>query len=54
MHTENSVNLMCLKDVHRSFIVGEIEVRVLRGVDLNVHAGELLIIQESRVPAKAP
>ncbi len=45
MNMEKNINLMCLKDVHRSFIVGEIEVRVLRGVDLDVHAGELLIIQ---------
>ncbi|MFH1985238.1 MAG: ABC transporter ATP-binding protein [Pseudomonadota bacterium] len=37
--------LMRLTDIHRTFIVGEVEVKVLRGVDLDVHAGELLIIQ---------
>lgn len=37
--------LMHLKDIHRVFTLGEVEVRVLRGVDLDIHAGELLIVQ---------
>ena len=42
--TDNG-HLMRLTDVHRTFIVGEVEVRVLRGVDLDIYAGELLIIR---------
>lgn len=42
--TSNHV-LMKLEDVHRTFQVGEIAVHVLRGVDLDIFAGELLIIQ---------
>lgn len=41
---ENKV-LMQLKDVHRTFTVGEVDVHVLRGIDLNIYAGELLIIK---------
>lgn len=37
--------LMQLRDVHRTFTVGEIDVHVLRGVNLDVYAGELLIIK---------
>ncbi len=37
--------LMKLEDVHRTFQVGEVAVHVLRGVDLDVYAGELLLIQ---------
>jgi putative ABC transport system ATP-binding protein len=37
--------LMRLKDVRRDFIVGEVEIQVLRGVNLNIYPGELLIIQ---------
>jgi len=37
--------LMCLKDVHRSFTVGEVDVHVLRGVNLDIYAKELLIIK---------
>ena len=37
--------LMKLEDVHRTFQVGEIAVHVLRGVTLDIYAGELLIIQ---------
>lgn len=37
--------LMRLKDVHKNFLVGEVEVRVLRGVNLDIRAGELLIIK---------
>ncbi|MBU0946860.1 MAG: ABC transporter ATP-binding protein [Proteobacteria bacterium] len=36
---------MKLENVHRTFQVGEIAVHVLRGVDLDIYAGELLIIQ---------
>lgn len=41
----NSPVLMKLENVHRTFQVGEIAVHVLRGVDLDIYAGELLIIQ---------
>ncbi len=41
----NSPVLMKLENVHRTFQVGEIAVHVLRGVDLDVYAGELLVIQ---------
>jgi putative ABC transport system ATP-binding protein len=41
----NSPVLMTLENVHRTFQVGEIDVHVLRGVDLDIYAGELLIIQ---------
>lgn len=41
---ENNV-LMHLTNVHRTFTVGEVEVHVLRGVDLDIYEGELLIIQ---------
>ncbi len=41
----NSPILMKLENVHRTFQVGEIAVHVLRGVDLDIYAGELLIIQ---------
>ena len=37
--------LMDLVDVHRTFTVGEVEVRVLRGINLNIFDGELLIIR---------
>lgn len=36
---------MHLTDVHRSFTVGEVEVHVLRGVNLNIYEEELLVIQ---------
>ncbi|MBU1140763.1 MAG: ABC transporter ATP-binding protein [Proteobacteria bacterium] len=36
---------MKLENVHRTFQVGEIAVHVLRGIDLDIFAGELLIIQ---------
>jgi len=36
--------LMQLADVHRTFTVGEVDVHVLRGVELTVHTRELLII----------
>jgi putative ABC transport system ATP-binding protein len=45
MNQKSNGHLMRLADVHRSFIVGEVEVRVLRGVDLDIHAGELFIIR---------
>ena len=35
---------MSLAGVHRTFTVGEVDVHVLRGVDLTVNSGELLII----------
>ena len=42
--TESNV-LMELRDVHRTFTVGEVDVHVLRGIDLDIYAGELLIIK---------
>lgn len=36
--------LMHLQDVHKTFLMGEVEVPVLRGVDLHIHENELLII----------
>jgi len=44
MGKENNGYLMRLTDVHRTFTMGEVEVRVLRGVDLDIYAGELLIV----------
>ncbi len=41
---DNNV-LMHLADVHRTFKVGEVDVHVLRGVDLDIYERELLIIQ---------
>lgn len=35
---------MSLQDVHKTFLMGEVEVPVLRGVDLQIHENELLII----------
>ncbi len=37
MGTENNGYLMRLTDVHRTFTMGEVEVRVLRGVDLDIY-----------------
>lgn len=37
--------LMHLEGVHRTFMVGEIDVHVLRGVDLDIYEKELLIIK---------
>ncbi len=37
--------LMQLRDIHRTFTVGEVDVRVLRGVDLDIYQEELLIIK---------
>lgn len=37
--------LMHLKGVHRTFTVGEVDVHVLRGVDLDIYEKELLIIK---------
>ena len=37
--------LMHLEGVHRTFTVGEIDVHVLRGVDLDIYEKELLIIK---------
>lgn len=36
--------LMSLTEVHRTFTVGEVDVHVLRGIDLTVNSEELLII----------
>ncbi len=36
--------LMQLKDVHRTFLMGEVKVPVLRGVNLDIYQDELLII----------
>ena len=44
MAKANNGFLINLKDVHRTFTMGEVEVKVLRGIDLDVNAGELLII----------
>ena len=38
-------SLIELADVHRTFTVGEVEVHVLRGIDLSINAEEFLIIQ---------
>lgn len=35
---------MEIEDVHRTFLMGEVEVPVLRGVNLEIYANELLII----------
>ncbi len=37
--------LMHLVDIHRTFTVGEVDVHVLRGVDLDIYQEELLVIQ---------
>ncbi len=36
--------LMSLKNVHKTFTMGEVKVPVLRGVDLDIYPNELLII----------
>jgi putative ABC transport system ATP-binding protein len=36
--------LMKIEDVHRTFLMGEVEVPVLRGVNLEIYTNELLII----------
>ena len=41
----NNNVLMHLENVHRTFTVGEVDVHVLRGVNLDIYAQELLIIQ---------
>ncbi len=41
----NNDVLMDLVDVHRTFTVGEVDVHVLRGVNLGIFEKELLIIQ---------
>lgn len=43
MHESNV--LMHLAGVHRTFTVGEVDVHVLRGVDLDIYQKELLIIK---------
>ncbi len=42
---KNTNVLMHLIDVHRTFKVGEVDVHVLRGVNLDIYTNELLIIQ---------
>ena len=37
--------LMHLQNVHRTFTVGEVDIRVLRGIDLDINTRELLIIK---------
>ena len=37
--------LMHLQNVHRTFTVGEVDIRVLRGIDLDINTKELLIIK---------
>ncbi len=44
MVSDNPI-LMHLEDVHKTFKVGEVDVHVLRGVNLNIHVSELLIIK---------
>lgn len=44
MGTGNNGYLMRLRDVHRTFTMGEVEVHVLRGVDLDIYDGELLVV----------
>lgn len=44
MEQNTRVPLMQLRDVHRTFTMGEVEVAVLRGLDLDVISGELLVI----------
>jgi len=41
---ENSSPLVVLRNVHRTFMMGEVPVRVLRGVTAAIHAGEISII----------
>ncbi|RMG32471.1 MAG: ABC transporter ATP-binding protein [Planctomycetota bacterium] len=36
--------LLALRDVHRTFHLGEVAVPVLRGVDLDVRRGEILVV----------
>ncbi len=45
MNKDTGSVLMHLKDVHRTFQVGEVEVKVLRGVDLDIYPSELIIIR---------
>ena len=37
-------SIMQLRDVYKTYVMGEVEVRVLRGIDLDIHAQELLVI----------
>ena len=41
---DNNGYLMRLRRVHRTFTMGEVEVHVLRGVDLDIFDGELLVV----------
>ncbi|SDO66271.1 ABC transporter ATP-binding protein [Desulforhopalus singaporensis] len=41
---KNVAPLVRLENVCRTFFMGEVEVKVIRGVDLEIYAGELLII----------
>ena len=41
----NTKFLMRLTDIHRSFTVGEVDVHVLRGINLDIKEGEFLIIK---------
>lgn len=37
--------LLSLKNVHKTYRMGEEQIAVLRGIDLNVHQGEFLVIK---------
>lgn len=37
--------IMQLQDIHRTFRVGEVDVRVLRGIELDIFEGEFLLIK---------
>lgn len=36
--------MLCIEDVHKSYLLGSVEVEVLKGVNLNVDEGELVAI----------
>lgn len=44
---QNKSVLIKLDDVYRNFQVGEVDVPVLRGIDLEIQAGEFLLIRGS-------
>jgi putative ABC transport system ATP-binding protein len=41
---EESCDLICLRDLYKTYHVGEIDVPALRGIDLTVHHGEYMAI----------
>jgi putative ABC transport system ATP-binding protein len=44
MSNSGNRSIMQIRDVYKTYVMGEVEVRVLRGIDLDVHAQELLVI----------